>query len=347
MVAVGPPPFTKSIGITAAVLGIVQGATWIILTFLAALIYLKAWEPDVLNTEPKTYGQAVSAAMGMYLISDVKIDDVYISAKEFFGWLILYFIISIIWVVISSVQITGILQEQKGKTIKMIFFAWAIWTTIICICDIILASLLAADYDYTVQEINKIGDSVIFSAANFFPLAIGIVMTIAARGFILWIVNITLAVIIVKLGLNADKLPEVNLNTNRYNDNMETFGRVNTPNKGFNNPSYNWSDERPTFNRNDSYPNPYSREGPANFSKLPPISSTNERLAKIGRQGAKSPPQNIAPPKVPAKSYIYPTQPRVPSPDYSPPNSPTHTQLKPALKNRQQNAYGGYPGSRH
>lgn len=38
----------------------------------------------------------------------------------------------------------------------MIFIGWAVWTSIVCVCDIILASLLAADYDYSVQQLNKV-----------------------------------------------------------------------------------------------------------------------------------------------------------------------------------------------
>jgi len=339
-------PFVKPLGICAAALGIVQGVVWIILSLITILIYTEAWEP--FTDEPKiTHGTLLSYTIVGVLQGDIadKDFDIIIGSTEIFIASIIYLLSSIAWVTVSLIVI-WILEHQKYSMLKNIFAGWGALTALICIWDLILTSLLARDYDYIVTEINK--ESKLNGVLNYAALAFGVLMTLAAKGFALWVVNLVFATLILKLSTELSKeAPNSNYNSNSIN----AFRDANPTRQGNNNLAYNWDDDKPNFTRSNSFvsPSPQPYAPTQNYAPLqnyptpPPKPNVNDRLAKIGRPGGRSPPHNVAPPK-PPQNYIYPTTPRIPDPDYSPPNSPHQPPLKSALKNRPPQNSFIFPG---
>lgn len=76
---------------------------------------------------------------------------------------------------------------------------WSIIVIAVSIIDIILLSLLARDYTSCTDNIIQIEDVFCF-------LVNGIGMTIAARGFVLWLLNVASAAVNLYFGLKVSPL---------------------------------------------------------------------------------------------------------------------------------------------
>ncbi|CAG9855639.1 unnamed protein product [Phyllotreta striolata] len=198
-----------------------------------------------------------------------------------------------------------------------------------------------------------------------FLTSIGIVMSIAARGYILWIVNLTISII---LSIAFYKYKSTTRPSLMQRNIINAFETGNRPfsmydqveiDKSFQNEAFepdNNSIFSPRSNdfsfTNVSNQNPLSNSNRSsvtyintpNYSFERNIQPNGERLAKIGKSGGRrTPPRKIPSPTVPNKRTITPQQivhqpttpfsnmPYIPEPDYTPPASPK-SQPKGVLK---------------
>ncbi|CAG9763259.1 unnamed protein product [Ceutorhynchus assimilis] len=263
---------------TAGVLGIIQGLGWTLCSIVGILFYT-----EIIPTA-STNGIGYSI-YSFYLSKEIldKYSESIIGSSQFSYFLYIHLALSLCWLLISSVllwaSITGKGHNFYGKAIG----GWTLITGLVSLLDLILVGLISYDYD---QYKNK------GNADTTEITAIGIVITLAARGFVLWIVNVVFAII---LGKYCHKLYKKDVG-NRNRPPIDAYATAPVP----------WLD--PSL-YNDSGSNdlrPYPEADPIRpYSYTPPA-----RTAKIGKQaGQRSPPLNVAPPFIP-------------DPDYSPPGSP-------------------------
>jgi len=260
-------PLIKPLGITAALLGIIQGTVWFILALLTILIHFEAWTPKF---ESSTYGQRLSAAIKLGYVNgkDSLGEDfdanLFVRPNNFYISALIYLCTSLLWIGFSSFLLY-VLTQRKHQLLKNACLGWVTSTTIISICDLVLASLLASDYDILVTAVNS-ADPLKQIDATYLILACGVMMTLIAKGFVLWIVNVIFDVLIMKFYIDLPKkMTEDSLNSNTIN----AFGRPQ-------------STGQPDLLRSNSF----SSTSFGTFQglpRLPPIQSTNERLAHLHR----------------------------------------------------------------
>ncbi|KAG5876102.1 hypothetical protein JTB14_013683 [Gonioctena quinquepunctata] len=184
--------------------------------------------------------------------------------------------------------------------------------------------------------------------------SMGIVMSIAARGYILWIVNVTFAIMLfilvkkIKRANRPSMLPAIDAYAagprpfTLYDQTDIGNGQLNNgftldENIMFNprpmEPNTRMSTRNPLSNNRNNLnvmqPQIHDRPRSLDLSRLtrgvPPTPPS--KLAKIGKSGGRiTPPRNVPSPRVP---YI-------PDPDYTPPGSP---KVQPKSAMRQQSNY--------
>jgi len=249
--------------------------------------------------------------------------------------------------------------HDKWQAAKYIFGGWAGITIVISIVDIILTGLIAHDYDYLVKyDLSQIPEA----EPEKILVSYGIIMSMAARGYILWILNVILAVILIKFTgdlVKSEKSTEpsmpiihgyetANVNPPWYNGSMKDLWASSEPETpksigGFTNHGFERSQSffpAVTPEEKGLYMIPYVNSSvfPSNTNNAttvpksnsdlgfpkntfnPPNSVLPTKIAKIGKQGRRSPPNNISPSVV------------IPEPDYTPPSTPTG--LKSVLRSK-------------
>ncbi|XP_066254412.1 uncharacterized protein [Euwallacea similis] len=284
----------------------------------------------------------------MYIKSTGDINDtnkIIIGPKEFNYFMYIYLTLSITWLIVSCVILWTTLRDHQEKHYDQSIVAWTIVTSLVSLLDLILLFVLSHDYNKILSvESTPPMDLIILTA-------VGIVMTLAARGFVLWVINIVFVVILSKYSYKRYK-GEVNKSPKRGNRPVIDAYSKSRPDlpwqtpyddrKPFDNMGFKDDDDfsfsskqNPRIrenNRNPEYVAPFTprlgqNEPPWNKrpaprdevgNGLPRVYPNQEppRTAKIGRQqDRRSPPLNVNPP------YIQPL-PYIPNPDYSPPGSP-------------------------
>ncbi|KAJ8919885.1 hypothetical protein NQ315_006414 [Exocentrus adspersus] len=172
-----------------------------------------------------------------------------------------------------------------------------------------------------------------------------IVITLAARGYVLWIINVVLAVILMKIGMALSRQAASSLlpMIDGYSTGRAPWGNLYEQTdigNGYSNAAFADDNDKHVFPRSDSFvnadpdprnhnplskgANPYAQQ----MDKLRPVPvpTTNPniispKVAKIGKQsnGRRTPPRNVPPPNIPR----HVNTPYIPDPDYTPPASPT------------------------
>ncbi|KAF5277060.1 hypothetical protein FQA39_LY06298 [Lamprigera yunnana] len=174
----------------ASSLAIIQGVTWFFLSFFAVLIHYESWEVYPSNN---TYGESLNKAIiDGYLLGDGFDINVFIKPRHFAIWSILVMITSIFWIILS-IYLIIVAKGRKNRTLKKCMLCWSIWTIVICLADLLLMSLLGRDYSNLISAFNSKGNFI----NSFNVLSCGIIMVIAARGFVLWLINLTLSIILI------------------------------------------------------------------------------------------------------------------------------------------------------
>ncbi|XP_008200326.1 uncharacterized protein LOC103314894 [Tribolium castaneum] len=169
-----------TLGKTASFLGIVQGLTWFIMSLLCIIEY----SINTLPAPPETYIEKFNwRVYYFFLYKDAKLPhSVIIKPTAFLVFMCFYIILSTVWVIASCCQLSVL--KNRGLNVPILFKDWAIITFLISFVDLIFVILLGCDYEqnclyYFGQEI---------CINTFIP-----VLVIAARGFVLWFVNVFVA----------------------------------------------------------------------------------------------------------------------------------------------------------
>ncbi|XP_018567675.1 uncharacterized protein LOC108908211 [Anoplophora glabripennis] len=108
----------------------------------------------------------------------------------------IYFIMSVGWVALSLDQFVAIHYNKRRQ--KPIILMWSILTLIVSLIDLIFTCLLVRDYS-TCNEYSE--DTYNYSCY----LAFGIAMTLAARGYTLWLVNVIFSFYMLRTAVNIEK----------------------------------------------------------------------------------------------------------------------------------------------
>ncbi|XP_044255261.1 uncharacterized protein LOC123005528 [Tribolium madens] len=169
-----------TLGKTASFLGIVQGLAWFIMSLLCIIEYSINTPPDT----PETYTEKFNARIYyFFLYKDANLPrNVIIKPTAFLVFMCFYIVLSTVWVIASWCQLNVL--KKRSLNVPILLKDWAIITLLISFVDMIFVILLGCDYGqnclyYFDEEI----------CINTFIL----VLVIAARGFVLWFVNVFVA----------------------------------------------------------------------------------------------------------------------------------------------------------
>ncbi|KAF5303692.1 hypothetical protein FQR65_LT00836 [Abscondita terminalis] len=298
-------------------LAIAQGLVWAILSMIGLVAYSQSWEP--IRDDKTHYDKLSNTLFAIFYAQETKL----------LVLLILYLIISLMWIITSALLMISVLKRPDNKT-SIIFNIWSGSTMVTCLYDIIVIGILAADYQEGIDFQSKYDITL-----TYVLLAYGVLFSIAARGYVLWCVNLIFAVIVLSYAKRYRQAKE-DVYQNSDHDYDHDLRRM-FESRGNSNSGFDWErNSRPPTNQSNSFQRGYDR--PQQYSNAPPKSNYSDRLSAYGRQ--QSDAQASVPSSKPT-SYIYPKEnsqmfSNAPNPRYAPPNS----SLKSALKDRPtQNAF--------
>ncbi|KAJ8919887.1 hypothetical protein NQ315_006416 [Exocentrus adspersus] len=188
----------RNLAKVAGVLGLLQGLAWAAMS-LAAII-LHNWSPALTADSDVAYTRLLELLIYYRFIYDQTTSSGFVVRPfDFTIFMWVYFIASIGWIALSIDQLTAI---HHGKTRqKLMIYVWGVVTLITSLIDLVFACLLARDYANCTEESSE--------SIHQCYLTTGIVMTVAARGFTLWLVNIILSFTMLYIASHieeADKL---------------------------------------------------------------------------------------------------------------------------------------------
>lgn len=186
-------PFFKPVVTANAILVLVQSITWFILSIICFLYYSEA---IYVTTVESTFRSSLETWIyRLYLLkndfdnSSVGGKLLNISPKEFIVFCSLYFILSII-LINTSLIVIYCMRNVKEKQINFwqycSIITWVLANLSQTLLDLIFFCLLIDDYNYFADQ------QISFPSMGVIPTAVGVVMTIVARGFILWIINLVM-----------------------------------------------------------------------------------------------------------------------------------------------------------
>ncbi|KAF5289171.1 hypothetical protein FQR65_LT02061 [Abscondita terminalis] len=159
-------PLIKPFGYVSSCLAIVQGVTWTIFSILTILIHTKTWI--------------------------IKFDGQNSTHAELLG----------VTIVLGYIVVILVLVKNQNRDYKKCLLALGIWTIVVCVADLVLTALLAKDYNTLVRYYNQ-NKTDIYDVYDV--LSCGVLMSIVARGYVMWVVNIVLAIVLLILFLRLPK----------------------------------------------------------------------------------------------------------------------------------------------
>ncbi|CAH1101108.1 unnamed protein product [Psylliodes chrysocephalus] len=353
----------KCLSLPAALIGTIQSVVWLLLALTSILYYNDIIELSN-SLSPTSYGNVI---YNLYLHPGIYLEDLIINSKLFNIIMYLYIVFSFLWLVISLYIIWAIFRK-KWYNISEMLLCWSVITIMIAAIDVSFMSVLAVD----LKTAHNLGwppstpepttpdtttPDTVFSGKDL-STSVGIVMSLAARGYILWIVNVVFAVCLLIAACKHRKITRPSLMQrgiiNAYETDNRPFSMYDQVeiDKSFQNEGF-VLDEHNIFNpirSDDAYNNNNNNNNSINplsnstrsslvYGQTPsyiadinkpmhiPQAHANGKLAKIGKSGGRrTPPQQVASPVVPHSHYAYPqtnsNMPYIPDPDYTPPGSP-------------------------
>ncbi|XP_018573325.1 uncharacterized protein LOC108912556 [Anoplophora glabripennis] len=182
----------KNLGKVAAVLGILEGLAWVCMSLISIILHY--WKPE-LEIGP-TYGQYVGSLLyHKFIVDDMELLEgtFIITGTAFSVFMWIYFLLSVLWFSISVDQITAIYANKNRQVVVMRF--WGGLTLLISLIDLLFTMLMAMDY----TTCGVTSSQIINQAQYFCYLTVGIVMTIGARGYTLWLINVIFAIMLITI----------------------------------------------------------------------------------------------------------------------------------------------------
>jgi len=243
--------FLRPIVIFAGAIGIFQSLAWISLTITGLVSYYSNFD---FTGFVASFGTITELTLfHLYFHGDCHqpfLPDVSFAALDSLNlmtpagvhaWMWVYLIVSIFWL-ISSITLISFVTHRFIKIANIFLYIWIILTVAISLMDLSFGILFALDYNDTMylahhHSLDVASQFVLIAAQT----AIGAMMTIAFRGFVLWIINVALAIYLFTQTFNIfdyNKFQPIEPigTTNRafVNDDkahpIDAFGNKNQPN---------------------------------------------------------------------------------------------------------------------
>jgi hypothetical protein len=191
--------FVVRIGI---LLGFVQGIIWSILSLIAIV-----WHLSASHDEKITYLDPYQDILKTYLYytfikKNAPSTGMYIQPGGFFAVMFIYFFLSVAWTGVSAYVFAAHRNNFGVKKLGIALGVWAGIALATSIVDLVFCSCLGADYNTVLDHYLETEDVVIRLAYTYSTIGYGIVMVLAGRGFVLWIINAILTGIIIKISLD-------------------------------------------------------------------------------------------------------------------------------------------------
>ncbi|CAH1371997.1 unnamed protein product [Tenebrio molitor] len=169
----------------AGLIGVIQSLAWIFMAVMCIVIHYTTSHKYYPSYH---YMDAVGDIIYQLFLRRSH-QELYFSGQSltpgvfaFFLWV--YVIIDLSWFIYSW----QVLLQKKGN-LRLVYQIWSANTALVCLVDLILVIILGANYDKCLSE-NSTSFEVI-CAVGILP-----VLVIAAKGFVLWIVNVMFAVLL-------------------------------------------------------------------------------------------------------------------------------------------------------
>lgn len=182
----------------AVCLGIFQGLAWTILAILG-VTFRFAKVPESGNT--------LSTMLQSLLGQELQKDNIAVpmTGMGLFAVIVVYLVISLVWVSLSALLILSIKRGQQDN-LRRATLAWGVMTLLTCIYDLVVTGLLASNYNAMLTRFNN---NIKENFVIIYPvLSYGILMSLAARGYVLWVINFIMSVLMIRNGTTTVK--EVN-----------------------------------------------------------------------------------------------------------------------------------------
>lgn len=186
-------PLLRPLGIAAGGLGCFQAITWGVLSLLGILVYTEVISsaPPVLSSD-----EFKSMLVTMYFTPTSGGPDIMDSGTVLI-WTSLYLATSVIWLVISGFLLHDF---YTSKFTSKLIIGWVAVSAVVAVIDLAGTVVFGIDYNTVQSYVDKLPTD---STSTDRLLAPIFMMTMCARGFILWIMNVGL---VIYLGVAASKL---------------------------------------------------------------------------------------------------------------------------------------------
>ncbi|XP_031328074.1 uncharacterized protein LOC116159260 isoform X2 [Photinus pyralis] len=179
----------------AAFLGIFQGLGWTILAIMGVTYRF---------VEVPKSGNTLFAVLESLIGQALQVDNLAVPmpGMGLFVVVIIYLVISLVWVTLSTLLILSIRRGQHDN-LKRATLAWGVMTLLTCVYDLVVTGLLASNYDAMLtlfhRDIKK-NFTILYSVILY-----GILMSMAARGYVLWVINFIMSVLMIRNGTSKVK----------------------------------------------------------------------------------------------------------------------------------------------
>jgi len=214
-------PFLRPLGIAAGVLGIFQALSWGVLALVGILAYADVIENEEIPYASDRFQRALyilyfnrkgtnfTELIDLPGLADLANSTDLANLADLTEWTIMtpgtvviwtsiYFGTSVIWLVISGVLLY---DSSTSKFTSTIIIGWAAITTVVAGIDFAGTVTFGVDYNEIKYVMDSLGNINLLGIE--YLLAPIFMMTMCARGFILWIINVGL---VIYLGVAAIRL---------------------------------------------------------------------------------------------------------------------------------------------
>ncbi|XP_068081852.1 uncharacterized protein [Anabrus simplex] len=294
-------PLLRPVGLLAGWIALLQSIVWWILSLLGILAYSGNIKPPI-NADPVDLFPNALSCMYFTDVSDSSVtcipcgvnkllnrDDVIIIVA-------IYFAASFLWFAITAVMLTN-MHKQEWKYTRNILYGWTIVTGAICVLDFSVTVVFGVDY-------NTLAEHPRSPCAGFLSVP-ALMMSLAARGYVLWVFNVASVVYLARAALRFDGVGKIEERSSQgssiisgmYQDPIDSVSQHNmgyqpteyaTPERGPETDGNTWSIQSPHVGSN-LRDNPWNFPAPAHDHKPyvrdhPPLTRERQQPPAWDRQ---------------------------------------------------------------
>ncbi|XP_039439705.1 uncharacterized protein LOC120420674 [Culex pipiens pallens] len=197
----------RAFAIFAGVFGIFQSLIWIGFAITGIVAYYCDMDFSV---QTDTLGSLLTLTFfhqyfeGTCTMTDIPVIDMtavrelnLLSPGDLHAWIWVYLILHIFWAISSLILLTNA-RKKYIRYVNVFLYIWIVFTVTISILDLALGIQFAVDYDTIINALFlRIAQPTVTQADHVLSLAAtvsGIMLVMAFRGWIFWLVNVGLAV---------------------------------------------------------------------------------------------------------------------------------------------------------